>query len=277
MLFDSNFTLAELHEAATDNLVEFYRFFSRYVDGAENLDEPGVFAAATGIPDEMLNGVFRTRLTTETADDCINRAIALFERKKTAFQWWLGPNDTPSDLAGRLEQRGFACGFELPGMAIEIDQAVVSPPAGPIEIRRVANRAEMEEWLQTVIAACGMPEEVGPPYLNAQDRIGYGTISHLRDYAGYVDGRIVATTTVHMAAGVAAIYCVGTLEGERRNGFASTLVHRALSEARECGYRYGVLQSSSKGRSVYERLGFKLTGHYGIYKRITVEQGERAS
>jgi GNAT superfamily N-acetyltransferase len=258
-------TLAELQEAATDNIIEFYRFFCDHLDGTSVLDEPELFAAATGIPDEMMNGVFRTRLTADTSDAGIERAVGLFKSRKLPFHWWVGPTDSPADLGERLTAHGFVCETELPAMAVELDRLTSLEPAGPLEIKVVSDRETMSDWVATLIQACSMPAAIGAPILAAQERIGYGAGRVLRDYAGYEEGRMVATASVFLSRGVAAIYCVGTLEGARRKGYASAMVAHALSQARSEGLRYGVLQASRMGYPVYQRMGFRDTGHYKLF------------
>jgi ribosomal protein S18 acetylase RimI-like enzyme len=60
-------------------------------------------------------------------------------------------------------------------------------------------------------------------------------------------------------AGVASVYAVATLPAARGQGIGGAITLMPLLEAREMGYRYGVLFSSEMGVSVYERIGFRLT------------------
>lgn len=257
--------LRSLHEAATDNIIDFYRYFSLHLDGAHVLDEADLFYAATGIPDAMMNGVFRTRLETDTADARIDSVIEYFKGRDLPYQWWVSPYNSPGNLTERLSARGFVCETDLPGMAVSIDEVVTSSPSAPLVIERVSDRETMISWIDTLIEACNMPRAIAPYFLKAQDSIGYGKSPTLLDFAGFRDGKLVATTTVYLAAEVAAIYCVGTLPEDRRKGYASAMVAHALRRAREEGYRFGALQASRMGHPVYERMGFRDTGHYKLF------------
>jgi len=83
----------------------------------------------------------------------------------------------------------------------------------------------------------------------------------------YVEhGEPVATASLFLAAGVAGVYFVFTVEEARRQGIGTTITLAALREARGMGYETGVLGSSELGYSVYRRLGFEEHCRIGVYE-----------
>ena len=86
-------------------------------------------------------------------------------------------------------------------------------------------------------------------------KLGLGFPIH--NYLGYLNGQPVATSCIFFGGGVAGMYSVSTLPEARGRGIGSAMTLRPLDQARERGYRIGILQSSAMGYNVYKRIGFR--------------------
>ncbi|MEZ5391400.1 MAG: GNAT family N-acetyltransferase [Bryobacterales bacterium] len=86
-------------------------------------------------------------------------------------------------------------------------------------------------------------------------------------YLASRDGRPVATSAMCLLEGLAGIYCVATVPEERRKGLGAFMTAEPLRRAEKIGYGVGVLQSSTSGYPVYEKLGFKTFGGVPMYIR----------
>ncbi|HEX2755182.1 MAG TPA: GNAT family N-acetyltransferase [Candidatus Limnocylindrales bacterium] len=213
-----------------------------------------------------VNAVVEARFGTgDAVDRGIDRTIALFDGRP--FLWWVGEDDTPSDLSDRLDRRGVIFLDEIPGMAMDLAdlaEPVDSRPSG-LEIEPVLDAAAMEAFHSVLVQ--GFSEDFVDPSVNAA--IGASSVRAAIEmsyrepnglptrWIGRVDGRPVTTTRLHTAAGVAGIYAVVTAEGARRRGYGEAITRRVLRVARDGGLRIAVLQASPAGRGVYERIGFR--------------------
>lgn len=77
----------------------------------------------------------------------------------------------------------------------------------------------------------------------------------MRNYLGYLDGEPVSTSSVFFGGGAVGIYCLSTAPWARGKGFGSALTVKPLLDAREMGYRIGVIPSFEMGSSISKRLG----------------------
>ena len=237
------------------NQFEYFRYLGRSPQ-AELYDSPQLAWSLTGVPHPFLNNVFHTQLTAGNVDDVIACTLSYFtSRNVTHFSWWTEPGSQPADLAEHLLAHGLAYTDGGPGMAVDL-LALNEDVAAPREltIGLVADRKALQQWSDALVVGFGLLESEGAAFdLYA----GLGFNLPLRSYVGCLNGEPVATVQLFLGAGVAGVYCVSTVPEARRRGIGAAMTLAALREARDMGYRAGILTSSSMGFSVYRRLGFE--------------------
>ena len=84
-------------------------------------------------------------------------------------------------------------------------------------------------------------------------------------YLALLDGKPVATSQLFLSEGVAGIYNVSCIPDVRGQGIGSAVTLVPLLEARQMGYRIGILQASQAGYNAYCRLGFQDYGKLSVY------------
>ena len=151
-------------------------------------------------------------------------------------------------------------------MAMDL-AALPEPVTVPgLEIRRVRDEDDFEQYLGIVVAAMELP----PSFVEAMRRVagalGLGADAAVQHYLGLLDGRPVSTSAVILAGGTAGIYNVGTLEGHRGRGIGAALTLAPLYDARARRHRIGTLQSSPLAYSLYERIGFREVTGFTPYR-----------
>jgi ribosomal protein S18 acetylase RimI-like enzyme len=124
-----------------------------------------------------------------------------------------------------------------------------------LEVWVVTDEEMLRTWAHAFTLGYGLPPDWESSVYDLQKILGFGF--PVRNYLGYLHGKPVATSSVFFGGGVAGIYSVSTVPGARRKGIGAALTLRPLHNAREMGYRIGVLQSSDMGFNIYQRLGFK--------------------
>lgn len=175
---------------------------------------------------------------------------------------------THPEISEEAHERLVSLGFEqhdaMPAMAVDV--AALAPTTLPegCELLRVGGGPEAEEWVEALAEGYEIPLEVAAlfsPEFHAGSR-------RLSFWAAVEDGRMVATSTLWLADGVAGIYCVATRHGERRRGLGAHLTAEPLRRAAAEGWAVGVLQSSPAGLPVYRRLGFQELAEVSMYLRM---------
>jgi predicted GNAT family acetyltransferase len=86
-------------------------------------------------------------------------------------------------------------------------------------------------------------------------------------YLGEAGGRAVAASTLVQTGSTAGIYNVATVNAFRRRGIGEAMTWHCVSYGLDSGCSLAVLQASSMGRPVYERMGFRTVAPYRTFHR----------
>jgi GNAT superfamily N-acetyltransferase len=238
------------------NLCEFFRHLSR--SSPQEHFENGKFARwHMPVQHPWFNGVLSTQPPEEMDAAFIEETIRYFRTKAVgAFTWWLEPHLRPSAWKSVLSNHGFGFSNDTPGMAVDLQ--VLSEPIQAVEgleVRAVTDEESLRTWAHLFTVGYGLPPDWEPSVYNLQLQLGLGY--PIQNYLGTLNGEPVATSCLFLGAGVAGVYSVSTLPVARGRGVGAAMTFKPLHQAREMGYRIGVLQSSEMGFNVYQRLGFR--------------------
>jgi ribosomal protein S18 acetylase RimI-like enzyme len=242
--------------AVKANMFAWFRYLGKSPK-AELFESPKLTWFLTSRPTSFANGVLYSQLEPDKVDETIEKTRAYFESKNVStFSWWVEQGTQPPNLGDHLIARGFKHVAGSPGMAIDLfamNEDSVSPPG--LMIERVSDREMLKQWAYVSTVSYGLPESSVNSWFAIFDELGLEL--PLRNYVGILNGKVVATSQLFLAAGVAGIYLVGTMPEARRQGVGAALTRAPMQEARAMGYRVGTLGSSPKGLGVYRQLGFQ--------------------
>ena len=252
----------ELALAVEESLFDLFRALAR-LPGAE-LEELGVYCRHHAFPtNPMFKGIWGTRLAPDDVHAAAEEALAWYRERDAPFAfWWAGPTTEPeaAALGAALEPHGFAP-FEIdaPGQVAELRAldwgALARVPEG-FRVERVHDERGLDAFSRTFVEAFEIPESSGNAWVDATRTIGIGR-SPWDPYVGWLGDRPVATTMLFCGAGVATVFAIATVEDVRGQGIGAAITLAGLADARDHGYRYGVLFATELGAPVYRRIGFR--------------------
>jgi len=227
--------------------------------GRTCMDNPvGTKRSITDIPSAMFNSVMDAHLAIEHVDAAIQMIVSEAQARNVPLLWWIGPSTRPTTLGAHLEHHGFTRADDSPGMAVELP-SLPEPPVKPagLSISFAHDETTWRAWSINMMRGFGAlsPDEQSVKAWCTILR--YGTPGKTLAYTGWLDGQPVATALLFLAAGAAGIYLVTTIPEARRKGIGAHMTWHALQQARDMGYRIGVLEASEMGLGVYRSLGFQ--------------------
>jgi hypothetical protein len=237
---------SNLISAIESNIFPFFQSFREW-PSSEIHDEPEILWSITGVPFSLLNGVMRARIPPEKIDSTIEAVIAQGRLHGVPRLWLTGPETRPADLGKHLERHGFM-GDLSAGMAMELAKMKEDLPIPPgFTSQRVTGAATLRVWGQVFGVSFGVGDSAVEALCDLTMCIG---LDRVRCYLGWLNGKAVAISTLFLGAGVAGIYNVATLPEARRQGIGALMTAIPLHEARNEGYKAGILQASKMGEPV---------------------------
>ena len=130
----------------------------------------------------------------------------------------------------------------------------IETPDG-FKVCAVTDEESLRKWSQVFTLGYSLPPDWDKSIYDVWLKLGLGF--PMGNYLGLLNGKLVATSSIYFGGGVAGIYSVSTLPQARGKGIGAAMTLKPLQDAREMGYRIGVLQSSEMGYGVYKKLGFR--------------------
>lgn len=244
--------------AVEDNSADLLMAMGR-AGGGEQREEPRLRWTIGGSPIDYHNCVVRADLQPTEADDAVAASIRRMRARGVPGTWHVGPSMRPVDLPERLLAAGFTPGGSEPGMAADLHALQADLPTPPgLRVERVRDAAALATWSETLAQGFGEGEREAAWVAATYRVLGYDTDGGpWWHYLARLDGEPVGTSTVFLGAGVAGVYFVMTVPAARGRGIGSAVTLAGLLDARDLGYRVGILTSSSMGHRVYTRLGFR--------------------
>lgn len=220
----------------------------------------------TDLPDYFINLVVCNQLPSAGADDLIESALTHFRSMNIKKLSWLVHEGVASTEIYKVLLAHGLTFRELfaTEMAINLSSLPKNQPVHPdVRIIPVVDGCALRQWIHVASIGFKISEKF--------EKIWYDFFvdaifnPQFRTYLALLNGKPVGTSQLFLSEGVAGIYYVSCIPEARGQGIGSAITLTPLLEAREMGYRIGILQASKQGHNVYRRLGFQDFGNLSLY------------
>ena len=262
---------SSLAQAIEDSFLSAWAVFGK-LPQAHLYEDQHLTWLDTGLPEELLNGVLRSRLSLTQVEPTIEAFKLRFVDQRLPMSWHVGSSTKPLDLGSVLEAHGFAFAEESVGMAIDLRQLNLDAVAGvpDLVIRQVIDVPTLRAWVNVFRIGFAASDVFSEAMLAIAASHDLSPDSRTFLYLGMLGDMPAASATLLLSNGVAGIYDVTTIPQARGKGLGTAVTLQALLDGRAKGYRFGVLQSSEMARGMYHRLGFR---EYSRIRRYTFSPG----
>ncbi|MBM3786059.1 MAG: GNAT family N-acetyltransferase [Acidobacteria bacterium] len=261
-------TVAQPYQLVETNLRHAMEFYARVTDSGQIKDLPGVEAISCGRNYPVFNSAL---LRTPAADTTsLAKQIAApteyFNSIGMGWSCWLCHDLLVGGSLAAMNSTCASFGMEqvltAPGMLAE---ALRPPDRRPpkMEVREVNDPPSRLIFAHLVSIIFELPFQMT---LNVYGHAGIWE----KEYAGYIafaGGKPIAIVMLNCAGDCAGFYSVGTVPGHRRQGYAESLMRIALELVKSrWTFDSCVLQSSSAGRRLYEKMGFREVTRFSVFR-----------
>jgi ribosomal protein S18 acetylase RimI-like enzyme len=261
--------------SVADNLRESFRALADGRPRGSVVELPGVSIASLGVTFQMFNAAFPSEpVETQSAlEQRLQAAKAHFDSRALRWAFWICEDWIATGIRRKLsrtcETFGLRLTSDMPGLAAEhITRPARIPPA--LEVRRVQWPVSPRETLDDFRAVGSTCFHVPLAWFSEVFDAGVTARQAFVCWVGYRDGLPVATAATVSAHGVVGLYNVATAPEYRQRGYGEAISRHAIGDAiRENGNHAGVvLQSTSQGLRLYERMGFQPVTRVLVYNSV---------
>lgn len=261
-------------QCVADNLRESFRVLADGRPRASVVELPGVGIASLGVSFQMFNAAFLTEpvKTIPALEERLAAAREHFRARSLRWAFWICEDWLAAGLRRKLsrtcETFGLRLSADMPGLAAD---RIKSPSRKlpELEVRRVELAASSAGTLDDFRALGSTCFHVPISWFSEVFDEGVAARGTFVCWVGYRDGQPLATAATVSSPQAIGIYNVATAAAYRKQGYGEAITRYAIEAAnRETGASGVVLQSTSQGLRLYERLGFQAVTRVLVYNSM---------
>jgi ribosomal protein S18 acetylase RimI-like enzyme len=257
-----------------DSLRQSFRILAAGRPRASVLELPGVSIASLGVTFQMFNAAFpNAPVETRTVlEERLRAAKSHFDSQGLRWALWICEDFLAASvrrkLSGTCDTLGLRLSSEMPGMAAER----IRPPSRKLpalHIRRVDSPQTLDDFRALGSVCFHVPIAWFSEVFDAGITAEHPFVC----WVGYREGEPVATAATVTANGAIGLYNIATSPDYRHRGYGEAITRHAIDAALgKTGSRddniHIVLQSTSLGFRLYERMGFQPVTRVLVYSSV---------
>jgi ribosomal protein S18 acetylase RimI-like enzyme len=251
------------------NLRDSFRVLADKKPLGEVREYPGVTVASAGVTFQMFNAAFLSSpvATEAELEQRIELAAVHFQTRGIPWAYWICDGwlaERPRRRARQIfQKRQLHLAVDLPGMVAE-DFTPPEDDAPSLKILRVTGGATRDAFCSIGAFCFNVPLTWFREVFDSDN-----LWNRFAGYVGYCEGEPVSTAATVVSSGVIGLYNVSTLPGHQRRGFGEAVTRYAVARAREeHGISRTILQSTTQGQRLYEKLGYRAVTRVAVYSSI---------
>lgn len=250
-----------------ENLRESFRVLAASRARGHVVELPGLTIASLGAKFQMFNAAFLSALATPAEfEERLCAAREYFEARGLSWAIWICEDWMDRSLRRRVSsichQHGLRLSSEMPGM-VAGELGAPRRVLPELEFRALDAAGVLRDFRGIGSVCFHVPMDW---FSEVFDERMPGERSRFRCWVGYAGGLPVATAASVASDGVVGLYNIATAPEYRGRGVAEAITRYAVAESLAgMDARPLVLQSTSRGLRLYERLGFRAVTRILVY------------
>jgi N-acetylglutamate synthase len=246
---------AELARLEHENMVVAFERFVERLPGSLVQRTGGVTVVSSRIPVSLFNQVLVSG-PDATMDDL--RAAVTTMRGREA-PWIVNLRaGTDDGLVPMLRELGLVAPDDGPTPGMALHPIPADLPAPTHDIRVVRDGPGVSHHAQVIAEGFGMPPKLVAMLIRPET----ADLEGITLYVGYLDGRPITSGLGMRTGRTIGVYNIATVPDARRRGFGAEMTARVAADGLAAGCDVAILQASTMGYPVYERMGYRTVVTY---------------
>ncbi|MCK4265211.1 GNAT family N-acetyltransferase [Candidatus Babeliales bacterium] len=245
-----------------NNLKEKLLYFPSKIKSMQVTTIDNMSLIDSKLSSNTFNAICDGTITKELAQQVVD----YYQKINSPMAWWIGPNSQKNDTDEVLKSAGLVHDETDVGMFCDLSKIPDSyPMPKTLKIKICKTPQDFIDFGEAASTCFDSPDNINVKKFYKQvGLLNKKDFSNSVSYIGYENDQPIATAFL-LLTDVAGIYDITTHPEKRNKGYGSAMFYKVLAEAKERGYKVGVLEASPSGLNIYKRFGFEEICKFNVW------------